>query len=382
VAAGASKERRPGDTVAGRFRLVAKLGHGTMGSVWSAEHLTLRVRVAVKFMDGQAAVSDRTALLRFEQEARAAAMIQSPHVVSILDFGKDSGGMPYLAMELLQGQSLEQRLTSGRLDIEQTNLVVTQTCRGLERAHAAGIIHRDIKPENIFLSQDPGGGYTVKIFDFGIAKSFGSNISMNLTGTGQMLGTPIFMSPEQAFGHPIDARSDLYSLGVVAFNCLTGHLPFEDSKTVGELVVAIAMKVPPPITKWRKDVSQNVIAWFEKVLQKKPDERFQNAREMAEAFDEACAIRKMAISFSGFDVDESAPSSSKLGAQQALSIEAARRLSFPPEPPRTSRPPPAPTVPARRKRDGGPSTVILILAGLVLFVGGIAFGLALARLRP
>jgi len=354
-----------------------------MGSVWSADHLTLRVRVAVKFMDGQAAVSDRTALLRFEQEARAAAMIQSPHVVSILDFGKDSTGMPYLAMELLQGQSLEQRLTQGRLDLEQTHMVVTQTCRGLERAHAAGIIHRDIKPENIFLSQDPGGGWTVKIFDFGIAKSFGSNISMNLTGTGQMLGTPIFMSPEQAFGHPVDARCDLYSLGVVAFNCLSGHLPFEDAKTVGELVVAIAMKAPPPITKYRKDLPQNVLAWFERVLKKNPNERFQNAREMMESFDEACAVRTMAVSFSGFDVDESAPvpssSAIELGAQDPMVVEAAKRISFPPEPPRPSLPPPS----ARpRVRKEGPSALILILAGLVLFVGGIALGLALARLRP
>jgi serine/threonine-protein kinase len=379
VAAGATKERKPGDTVAGRFRLVAKLGHGTMGSVWSADHLTLRVRVAVKFMDGQAAVTDRTALLRFEQEARAAAMINSPHVVSILDFGKDSQGMPYLAMELLQGQSLETRLASGRLDLEETLVVVSHTCRGLERAHAAGIIHRDIKPENIFLSRDPDGTFTTKIFDFGIAKSFGSNISMQLTGTGQMLGTPIFMSPEQAYGHPIDARSDLYSLGVVAFNCLSGHLPFEEAKTVGELVVAIAMKAPPSITKWRKDLSPGVIAWFDRVLKKNPNERFQNAREMSDAFEQACAVRGMAVSFSGFDVDESAPAPSagaiELGAQDPMVVEAAKRISFAPEPP------PKPKR-RRSKERSGPSTIVLILAGMVLLVTGIAIGLALARLRP
>jgi serine/threonine-protein kinase len=281
-------------------------------------------------------------------------------------------------MELLQGSSLEARLGKGRLSLEEVREVVVQTCRGLERAHAAGIIHRDIKPENIFLCDDRES-FVVKILDFGIAKSFGSNISMNLTGTGQMLGTPIFMSPEQAYGHPIDARTDLYSLGVVAFNCLTGHLPFEESKTVGELVVAIAMRPPPAIAKWRKDLAPTVVAWFDRVLKKDPAQRFQTAREMADAFDEACAVRKMMVTFSGFDVDESAPrsafgalpSASELGAQDPIVVEAARRMVLEDErPQRRSRPP-----------KSGPSTIVLVIAGLVLLIAGVGIGLVFARLR-
>lgn len=348
-----------------------------MGSVWSADHLTLKVRVAVKFMDGQALMSDRTALLRFEQEARAAASIKSPHVVSVLDYGKDSSGVPYIAMEHLNGTSLESRLTKGRLTIEETQLVIVHACRGLERAHGAGIIHRDIKPENIFLCQEVDG-VVAKIVDFGIAKSFGSNISMNLTGTGQMLGTPIFMSPEQAYGHSIDARTDLYSLGVVAFDCLAGHLPFEECKTVGELVVAIAMRPAPSITKWRNDLPPALVQWFDRVLQKDPNARFQTAREMGESFEEACAVRKMMVTFSGLDVDESGPrrdfgDAAELGAQQPLVVEAAKRMVFEDDRPRRSSRPPPPSK--------SPSMAILILGGLVLLVMGVAIGLAIARMQ-
>lgn len=388
TAANVSKDRRAGDVVASRFRLVSKLGQGTMGSVWSADHLTLKVRVAVKFMDGPTALADKTALLRFEQEARSAASIKSPHVVSIIDYGKDASGYPYLAMELLSGESLEARLQrEGRLSLEATLEIVAQACKGLEKAHAAGVAHRDLKPENLFLCKE-NDGFTVKILDFGIAKTFGSNVSMTLTATGQMLGTPIFMSPEQAYGHEIDTRCDLYSLGVVAFNCLTGHLPFEETKTVGELVVAIAMRPPPSITKYRNDLPPAVVAWFDRVMQKSPDKRFQSAREMAEALGEACAVRKMTVTFTGLEVDETGPprmsfddapvSSAELGSQGAIVVEAAKRLVPPPEEPirRSSRPPPPPP----KKQDVKPSAVGLILAALLLLAAGIGIGLALSRL--
>jgi serine/threonine-protein kinase len=395
TAANASKDRRAGDVVASRFRLVSRLGQGTMGSVWAADHLTLKVRVAVKFMDGPTALADKTALLRFEQEARSAASIKSPHVVSILDFGKDASGYPYLAMELLGGEPLESCLQrEGRLPLETVLEIVTQACKGLEKAHGAGVLHRDLKPENLFLCKEEDGGFTVKILDFGIAKTFGSNVSLNLTATGQMLGTPIFMSPEQAYGHDIDYRCDLYSLGVVAFNCLTGHLPFEETKTVGELVVAIAMRPPPSITKYRNDLPPAVVEWFDHVMQKSPDKRFQSAREMAIAFQEACAVRKMTVTFTGLEVDEtgpprmdfdtvprSPPSSAEVGSQSAIVVEAAKRLVPPPEEPirRSSRPPPVPShrPPARE----GPSVWLLIFGALLLLAAGVGIGVALSRLR-
>jgi serine/threonine-protein kinase len=315
-------------------------------------------------------VSDRTALLRFEQEARSAASIKSPHVVSILDYGKDASGNPYLAMEQLTGMSLEARFAKGRLSLEETLDVVVQACRGLDRAHGAGIIHRDIKPENIFLCKEADGSVTVKILDFGIAKSFGSNVSMTLTGTGQMLGTPIFMSPEQAYGHAIDSRSDLYSLGVVAFNCLTGHLPFEDAKTVGELVVAIAMRPPPSIMKWRNDLAPSVVQWFDRVLKKDPNERFQTAREMGDAFAEACAVRKMTVTISGLDVDES---SRRDLANDPIVMEAIRRVKLEEEQrPRKKR---------RSKSKQGPSTMTLLVAAVIFLVLGVGIGLAIARYK-
>ena len=365
-----------------------------MGSVWAADHLTLKVRVAVKFMDGPTALSDKTAMLRFEQEAHSAASIKSPHVVGILDYGKDASGYPYLAMELLAGESLEARLQrEGRLSLDTTLEVVRQACKGLEKAHAAGVAHRDLKPENLFLCKE-SDGFTVKILDFGIAKTFGSNVSLNLTATGQTLGTPIFMSPEQAYGHEIDTRCDLYSLGVVAFNCLTGHLPFEETKTVGELVVAIAMRPPPPITKWRNDLPPAVVAWFEKVMQKNPAQRFQSAREMAEAFQDACAVRKMTVTFTGLEVDETGPpridfdhvpqpppSSAEVGAQSALVVEAAKRMVPPPEAEpvsrRSGRPPPS-VAPAAPKKG---SSIGLVLGALLLLAVGVGLGLALARMR-
>ncbi len=287
-----------------------------MGSVWTANHLTLKVDVAVKFMDGAFLVGDESMLKRFQKEATAAASIQSPNVVRILDFGKDEAGRPYLAMELLQGEELEQRLErEGPLPLSLMKKVIVDTCRGLAAAHAAGIIHRDLKPENVFLCRDQHaraddtGAFhevTVKLLDFGIARADRelSNTG-NLTITGQLLGTPMFMSPEQALGRKdVDGRSDLYSLGVVAYKCLTGQPPYEESDTVGEIIVSITTKEARDPALLRKDLPPTVVAWLKKALEKDRTQRFQTAKEMAEAFVQACDVRSMAVSFSGYDVDD------------------------------------------------------------------------------
>ena len=249
-------ERAPGQVIAGRFRLVQMLGQGGMACVWVAQHLTLKVHVAIKFMDGAFAAGDETALKRFNQEATAAAAIQSPYVVKILDYGNDSASRPYLAMELLRGEDLDHRLErGGPLPVEVVQQIVTEACKGLSSAHAEGVVHRDLKPENIFLCKEPEG-FSAKILDFGIARATHELATRgNLTITGQLLGTPMYMSPEQALGKKdVDFRSDLYSLAVVAFQCLTGATPYEESETVGEIIVSITTRPPRNAALLRPDL--------------------------------------------------------------------------------------------------------------------------------
>ncbi|HEU4533200.1 MAG TPA: serine/threonine-protein kinase [Polyangiaceae bacterium] len=278
----------PGRLIAGRFRLERLLGKGGMGSVWVARHLNLDVDVALKFIDPATEQLDDAAQ-RFAREAMAGAMVKSPHVVNVIDFGADAFGRPYLAMELLQGEELAQRIERwGRLPLADVCHVVVQACRGLERAHAAGFVHRDLKPENIFLVSDDEG-FTVKLFDFGIAKALKPlGTVSHQTNVGHIVGTPLYMSPEQALGRAdVDHRSDLYSLAVVAFYALTGQVPFL-SDALGELIVKVTTHAAPSVRALRSDLPKGLDAWFVRALQKKPAKRFQSAREMADAFARAC----------------------------------------------------------------------------------------------
>jgi eukaryotic-like serine/threonine-protein kinase len=275
-----------GTLIANRFQLRKKLGQGAMGSVWVAWHTTLGIEVAIKFVDTKVAELEGIGS-RFEQEARTAAALKSPHIVNIIDYGVD-GGHPYIAMELLDGQPLSQRLKSERsLSLQQTAQVVAQACKGLAKAHAAGVVHRDLKPDNIFLCEDESG-FLVKLVDFGIAKARFGGESSHQTRTGQLLGTPAFMSPEQAYGRKtVDFRSDLYSVGVVAFYCLTGRVPFE-ADALGELLITIVQQPAPAPSSFRSGLSPAIDAWMAKALDKAPERRFQSAKEMADRF-LACA---------------------------------------------------------------------------------------------
>jgi serine/threonine-protein kinase len=264
-----------------------------MGSVWVAEHLTLKNDVALKFMEASGA-KNTTALARFEQEAKAAATIKSPHIVQVLDFGQDAEGRPYMAMELLRGEELGRRLERvGRLELDEVKVIVAETCKALTKAHAAGFIHRDLKPENIFLCAEDDG-FSVKILDFGLAKA--QDGSLQMTGAGELVGTPHFMSPEQARGKPVDHRTDIYSLGVVTYQCLTGRLPFGDKQALPDLLVAITQKEPPLASVHRADLPAGVVTWLFRCLQKDPAARFSSAKEMAETFVNACEVRRMVVS--------------------------------------------------------------------------------------
>ena len=225
--------------LADRYRLISKLGEGGMGSVWRAEHLTLHTHVAVKLIDSQIAESQQ-ATLRFEREAQAAAELRSTHIVQILDYGVD-GHTPYIVMELLEGESLATRLERlGTLSMNDLVAILSQVVRALTRAHQRGIVHRDLKPDNIFIVREDHEE-VVKVLDFGIAKKLQSlTVSDGVkTHTGMVLGTPYYMSPEQALGATdIDYRTDIWSLGVIACQCLTGRRPF-DRDTLTALLMAI-----------------------------------------------------------------------------------------------------------------------------------------------
>lgn len=271
----------PGEILAGKYRLVAPLGHGGMGVVWRADHLVLSSPVALKLIHAQALGSE-AARARFLREAQAAAALRSPHVLSILDFGFH-GETPFIVMELLEGEPLSARLARlGRLSPEETLRVVTHVSRAIEKAHAAGIVHRDLKPDNVFLVRN-GDEEIAKVLDFGIAKMTDAQAAPGTeTAAGAVLGSPHYMSPEQARGRTdVDARSDLWSLGVIAFECVLGTKPF-DGPTLGDLILKICAE-PLPMPSALGPVPPGFDAWFARALTRDPNGRFQSATEMAEA---------------------------------------------------------------------------------------------------
>jgi serine/threonine-protein kinase len=267
--------------IANRFRLNQLIGRGGMGSVWQATHLGLDVPCAVKFIEGEGAASPEIHA-RFEREAKAAAQLRSPHVVQILDHGVCEG-TPYIAMELLDGEDLGKRLTRlGRLPPHELIGIVTQVCRALTKAHAAGIVHRDLKPDNIFLVRDDDREIA-KVLDFGIAKAAGAGGVGSNTRTGAMLGTPYYMSPEQAQGtRAVDFRSDLWSLGVIVFEALAGSRPFE-SEALGDLLMKIIVGPIPAPSQVSRDMPPGFDAWWARASQRDPALRFQSAKELCDS---------------------------------------------------------------------------------------------------
>ncbi|WP_437678780.1 protein kinase domain-containing protein [Sorangium sp. So ce131] len=267
--------------VAGRYILKRRIGEGGMGQVWEAEDSSLKRCVALKLMSA-AQVDWTPARIRFEREATAIARLRDPHVVSIYDYGIDRG-RPYIAMELLDGEDLQARLSRvKRLPLSAVASVVTQVARGLAAAHAAGIVHRDLKPANVLFARTEAAE-TVKILDFGVAAMLTGCDSVDLTCPGDLVGTPAYMSPEQVRDSTVDHRSDLWSLGIMAYHALTGELPFT-GKGVGSLVISICTDPFPPPSGLLPELSREVDRFFVRALAKDPTQRFQSARELAAAF--------------------------------------------------------------------------------------------------
>jgi eukaryotic-like serine/threonine-protein kinase len=275
----------PGTRIGQNVRLERKLGEGGMGSVWVADHLTLNTKVAVKFISAD--VSKQPDLItRFTREATAAAQIKSPHVVQIFDHGVTPDGHPYIVMELLEGEDLGKRIERcGVIAAPEVASIIAQAGKALGKAHAAGIVHRDIKPDNIFLAESDGDVF-VKVLDFGIAKRVQGD-AMHMTSTGAMVGTPYYMSPEQVLSaKDVEPRSDLWSLGVVAYHALTGTLPFR-AETLGALCVAINGGTFPKPSSLRPELGGAIDEWCERAMAREPAARFATAREMTEALQRA-----------------------------------------------------------------------------------------------
>jgi serine/threonine protein kinase len=286
------KDVAPPGLVAGKYRLTSLIGRGGMGSVWEGTHVTLGTQVAVKFIDSEYADSPE-ARNRFESEARAAAKLRSKHVVEVYDHGVTEDGRPFIVMEYLRGEPLDKRLDRvGRLPAKETGRMLMQVCRALSKAHAAGIVHRDLKPENVFLVWDDEDGADVaKVVDFGIAKFTDNQLAnSSATRTGSVLGTPYYMSPEQARGlRSVDYRSDLWSVGVIAYRCIIGVLPFE-GEAVGDLLVKLCTAPLPIPSRMAPDVPPGFDAWFAKALTREPEGRFSSAAELAESLAAVCGL--------------------------------------------------------------------------------------------
>jgi serine/threonine-protein kinase len=274
-----------GKVLAGRYQLSSRLGAGGMGSVWQARDLTLDADVAVKLMSPEL-TSSAEAVARFRREARAAAAVRSTHVVQILDYGVD-GTTPFIAMELLRGESLAQRLERvTRLTAVETAFLLDHVARALTLAHSNGIVHRDLKPDNIFIVHE-GSAFIGKVLDFGVARrNEGLQGSGGLaTRTGAILGTPYYMSPEQACGEPVDHLTDIWAFGVIACECLTGKRPFSGD-SLGALFRAVCIaEMPLPST--LGPVPPGFDAWFARTTAR---DRGQRATSVQRAADELTAI--------------------------------------------------------------------------------------------
>ena len=286
-----------GTTISDRYLIERLLGEGGMGAVYQAEHTLMRKRMAIKVLHPEMTRLPEV-VARFEREAMAAAHIDHPHVVTATDFGKLEDGSFFLALEFVEGASLREVIAKGPLELGRSLHIARQMAAALQRAHGLKIVHRDLKPENVMLVERDGDTDFVKVLDFGIAKvqmgELGTNVPSStreprpeqnvLTQAGMVYGTPEYMAPEQALGQPVDARADLYALGVIMFEMLTGHRPFEAESKVALLGMQVTAPVPAMSAKCADcNVPPDVEALVGHLLAKEASERIGDAREVIES---------------------------------------------------------------------------------------------------
>ncbi|HVH42264.1 MAG TPA: serine/threonine-protein kinase, partial [Labilithrix sp.] len=296
-----------GTILVGKYRVAREIGRGGMAAVYEAEQLSLGKKVAVKVLASELAAST-IVIERFFREARAAASVRSPYIVDVYDSGRLDDGRPFITMELLEGESLYDRMARVRIiDVETTIRCIVHTARGLVKAHSSGIVHRDLKPENIFLTKGEDGDDICKILDFGLAKFYApmnpeDKSQKRLTREGAVFGTPAYMSPEQVKGQGnVDHRADLWALGCMAYECLVGRPVWNMDQGVAMTFASIATGPIPVPSQQRPDLPPALDSWFKKCLERDPAKRFQGAKELADAFVEAWGHRPVSsASYPGF----------------------------------------------------------------------------------
>jgi serine/threonine protein kinase len=318
----------PGRVIAGKFRLTREIGQGGMGAVWAAIHQTLGREVAVKFLHPQA---EHSASLteRFVSEARMVASIKHRFVVDVFDFGVTDDGLYYMVLELLQGTSLAERMDRGpALPLPVAVQLVADCLRGLQVVHDAGIVHRDLKPDNIFVIEDADGAFP-KLIDFGISKrtevtgaltpiGMSGAKKSRLTQPGMVVGTPYYMSPEQLRGrNDLDRRSDVYSVGVILYELLTGRLPFTQDN-IGDLMVAITVQGAPRLTRVRPELGEQLAAIVARALAPDPKDRYASALELRDAL--LASLPGLPVGAESIVQDGSADA---LGKHTSMQLEAA-----------------------------------------------------------
>ena len=269
-----------GSTVAGKYHIDRLIGRGGMGAVFQATNAAIGKRVALKFLGAQTS-RDSEAATRFQREAEAASLAESPHIVQIFDSGRSEQGLPFLVMELLTGEDLRARLhREGRLDAETAVRVGVQVLKALRQAHGAGIVHRDLKPDNVFLCRRDDEPSFVKIVDFGISKLQQQPGVDTLTHKGTVLGTAFYMSPEQAQSFPdIDGRTDLFSVGAILYEMLTGQPP-HSAPTYEAVLIAICTRDAADVRALVPQVPEKLARVVARALRRERDERYESAQDM------------------------------------------------------------------------------------------------------
>ncbi len=329
-----------GSVIADRYVVTELLGEGGMGKVYLARHVRLPRQAAIKVLHANM-VQDADALARFNREATSASQIDHDRVARVFDFGETADGLVYLAMEYVEGRTLKRVLTDdGPMSLTRGAAIVRQVADALDAAHRLDIVHRDLTPDNILVGKDDRGLDRCKVVDFGIAKAIGSG-ERALTRTGFVIGTPEYMSPEQLLGEPIDHRSDVYALALLAYQCLTGETAF-NSKTPDRGLMARLTSEPRDLLEVRPDKEwpAEVQAVLSKGLARDRTERFTSAGALAGALEKAVRSKVMAVPAAAPDEPSPSPRAGKQEPAGKRDRQAARTPSAPVAPP-----PPPPGVP-------------------------------------
>src|SRR5450432_532146 len=279
----------PGTVLARKFRVVRCLGEGGMGAVYEIEHELTKHRRALKLLHASMAAVP-SVVERLLREASAAGRVGNPHIVETFDAGVLDTGEPYLVMEILRGEPLSARIARGPMPVAEVVDLIAQSCAGVQAAHEAGIVHRDLKPDNLFVTDVEGRPF-VKLLDFGISKFDPSKTGgLQLTQEGAALGTPYYMPPEQIRGEgSLDARADVYALGVILYECLAGKRPYE-AETLTQLAILIHTGQPVPITELRPDLPPGFADLVQRAMATDRTKRVQTASELRAALERYGAV--------------------------------------------------------------------------------------------